>query len=110
MQLHLDGILFGTLSDHEYETPWAIARITPVDAEAWAGLCRASKLDALDPKELPDDDDEYDRLLAKLGVTKTDVARFGSGGWTIVNPGSPRSGPIDLYECSDDGWIRWRWR
>ena len=30
MQLHLDGVFVGTLSDYGYETPWAIARIAPV--------------------------------------------------------------------------------
>ena len=87
MQLLRDGVLFGTLTDYQYETPWALARITPVDAEAWARLCRATK--------------------------QEDLAALDSGGWSIVNPAStPRDarGPIDLYECGDDGWIRWRWR
>lgn len=113
MQLLRDGVLFGTLSGYQYETPWAIAHITPVDAEAWARLCRASKVDALDPKELPDDELEYDRFLASHGVTQEDLKTLGSGGWSIVNPSStPRDarGPIDIYECNDEGWVRWRWR
>ena len=107
MHLLLDGVHFGSLANYGYETPWAIARITPDDAEAYARLCRASEFWARD--DVPDDDAEYERLLEELGITEADIRTLNLGRWTIDNPGSTLQGAIVLTECAADGWITWRW-
>lgn len=116
MELYCDGRSWGPLAKYTYATPWAEARLKPADEAAFATLCRVSDfLTAIFGESGSDlteaeEEAEYERRLAQLGLTESDVARFHGSRWEIRSDHPHRQGVITLYEASPDGWIRWRWR
>jgi hypothetical protein len=116
MKLYCDGQLFGTLSQYTYATPWAEARIKPVDAAAYRTLCQASyflnEVIEEDWGDLTSEEEErvYNRRLADLSLTEADLSRFQECRWEILEADcEDRQGIISLAECTQDGWVRWRW-
>lgn len=114
MELYCNGRWWGSLMQYHYATPWAEARLRPADEVAFARSCRVSEFLAVleileDDLTEAEEEAEYERRLAQLGLTESDVAQFHNSRWEILSDHPDRQGAITLYEMSRDGWIRWRW-
>lgn len=115
MKLYCNGELIGSLTNYFYETPWASARIEPVDPEAYDRLCRASHFLSIVLNEnwgdLTEEEENqvYAQRLADLQLTDTDLTRF-QGKWEIrESDHRDRQGEISLNTCDPDRWVTWRW-
>ncbi len=116
MKLYCNDELIGVLHNYSYDTPWARAELEPVDAAAYGVLCQASHFlnEVLDEDwgDLsPEEEAEIFReRLTKLGLTGAAVKRFQASRWEIREASHPdRQGPISLYACEPEGWLRWQW-
>lgn len=116
MNLYLNGQLVGELSDYGYETPWATARLLPLDADLMRRLAAASHFLAVDIEQdwgalsREDEDREYARRLAAYAISESDVELLQGGAWEIANAAAPQlQGPISIAEVDERGWVTWRW-
>ncbi len=116
MNLYLNGKLVGELSDYGYETPWATARLLPLDADLVRRLAAASRFLAVDIEQdwgalsREDEDREYARRLAAYAISESDVEVLQGGAWEIANADAPQlQGPISIAEVDERGWVTWRW-
>lgn len=115
MKLYSNGDLIGSLTNYSYETPWASARIEPVDPELYRRLCQASYFLSIvlneNWGELTEEEENrvYAQRLAGLQITDADIVRF-QGTWEIRESDHPdRQGMIWLQSCDPDFWVSWRW-
>ena len=116
MNLYLNGELVGELSDYGYETPWATARLVPLEAGLMRRLVAASRFLVVEIEQdwgalsREDEDREYERRLAAYAISESDLDLLQGGAWKIANPGAPQlQGPISIAEVDERGWVTWRW-
>ena len=115
MELYCDDHPWGLLTQYTYATPWAEAKLRPADEAVFATLCRVSHFLTTILEESGNDlteteeEAEYERHLAQLELSESDVDRFHGSHWEIRSDHPHRQGTITLYEANPDGWIRWRW-
>lgn len=104
MFLYANGHLIGQVTDYFYETPWGNGRLHPCDPQQFQTFCMVSLLLAnLD--DLPDDDHAYETTLKQYQIDQTDIDYFNHAKWVM----HPLLQTLALYECTPDGWLRWRW-
>jgi hypothetical protein len=112
MELLLEGRPFGRIETYDYDQPWAMGLLQPIDVGAhrrMIELCELmQEIESWPDAPLEEDDRRWRAALEARGLTDPDVDAYDSGPW-VVRTADGELHPVWRPEFDRRGFLTWRW-